>query len=192
MSTFFPTLFERIATARYSSRRWFFGYALWIGLVPPVCALFGMWRFGWPLGAAKPIALSFENAALIAAVYATALIVGFLSAVLMMKWMASTYAERADLSGCFAVAALAGTPIMLGGVLHLYPDILLHIIILAPVFAFSSYLLFAAIPPLLHTDRERGVLMGCALLGFLVSAFLTLLGLSVVLWVHGVGPTLGV
>ncbi|MGI9311825.1 MAG: Yip1 family protein [bacterium] len=182
----------QLARSRQTPARLFFGYALWIGLIPPVSAFFGTWRHGWPLGVAEPIAVSPPEALAIAALYALALIVGFLATALVIKWMAATYAEQADLRGCFAVVAVAGTPIMLGGVAHLYPSILLHIIILAPVFAFSAYLLFAAIPPLLRTNRDRGVLMGCAVLGFLVTAFLSLLGLSAILWVHGVGPDLGV
>ncbi len=191
-SEYIERIIKQLAGAGYSSRRWFFGYSLWIGLIPPVCAFFGTWRYGWPLGVAEPLVLSFSEALTIALLYAVVLIAGFLSTVAVVKWMAATYTEEAGLDGCFGVVSVAGTPIMLGGVAHLYPNILFHILALAPLFALSTYLLFISIPVLLKTNQDRGIFMGCAVLGYLVATFLALLGLSVFLWVNGIGPDLGV
>lgn len=181
-----------LANNNYSPSQIFFGYALWICLIPPISAFFGTYNYGWPLGVAEPIILSFEQALIIAIFYAFALIAGFLSTALVIKWMSSTYATDASLKDSFSVVSLAITPIMLGGVLHFYPNILLHIFVLAPIFAWSVYLLFVGIPTLLKTDQEQGVMMGCSVLTYLVTAFLGLLGLSAILWVYGVGPSLGV
>ncbi|SMN02060.1 hypothetical protein SPONN_377 [uncultured Candidatus Thioglobus sp.] len=52
--------------------------------------------------------------------------------------------------------------------------------------------MFTSIPILLKTDYDRGIFMGCALLGFVVTAGVSLLGASTVAWVNGIGPNLGV
>lgn len=129
---------------------------------------------------------------MIAIFYAIALMIGFISTAIILKWMSAIYAKKANLKDCFVLVSVAGTPIVVGGLVHLYPNILLQIIILTPMFAWSAYLLFAAIPTLLKTDKDRGFFMGCSILIYLGVVFLSLLGLTSILWVNGIGPNLGV
>ena len=170
----------------------FLKYSLWLGFIPPVSAFFGTYLYGWPLGVLEPIRLTFEQAFSVSIFYAIALLAGFFATAFVIKWMAKVYASKASLKDCFMVVSVSGAPIMLGGIAHLYPSILFHIIILSPVFAFSCYLLFTSIPIFLKTNQDKGIFMGCAVLGYLVTAFLSLLGLSVISWVHGIGPNLGI
>lgn len=185
-------LIVRLGKSERTPAQLFFRYILWLSLIPPVSAFFGTYFYGWPFGVAQPIAISFEVALMIAIFYALALIAGFLVTAFIIKWMAQTYAEKASLKDCFAVVAVMETPILIGGFLHLYPSILLHILVLAPVFAWSVYLLFISIPILLKTDQDRGIFMGCSILVYLTTAFVSLLGFSAALWVYGIGPSLGV
>ncbi|HIE78110.1 MAG TPA: DUF1282 domain-containing protein [Candidatus Thioglobus sp.] len=183
---------SRLSKANYSPAQLFFGYSIWLGLVPPVSAFFGTYYNGWSLGISDPIKLSFSQSLAISIFYALALIVGFLVTAFVIKWMATVYAPESTLNDAFAVVSVVGTPIMLAGVVHLYPSVLLHIIVLSPIFAWSCYILFCALPILLKIDNDRGIFMGCAVLGFLVTAFLALLGISTIAWVYGIGPNLGV
>lgn len=45
---------------------------------------------------------------------------------------------------------------------------------------------------MLHTTPERGMLMASSLIGYLLVAFVSLLGITVVLWIYGLGPSMGV
>jgi hypothetical protein len=54
------------------------------------------------------------------------------------------------------------------------------------------YLLYTGIPLALDIPSERGMLMASSLVGWLLVAAVSLLGISMSLWTLGVGPLLGV
>jgi len=56
----------------------------------------------------------------------------------------------------------------------------------------SMYLLYSGLPVILKISPERGMLMASALIGYLLVALVSLLGLTVALWSGGMGPSLGV
>ncbi|SFV86644.1 probable membrane protein YPO2362 [hydrothermal vent metagenome] len=181
-----------LANSQYSPAQLFFGFSFWLILIPPVSAFFGMYYYGWSLGISDPIRLPLTESIAISIFYFLALIAGFLITALTIKWMSAVYAPKATLKDAFAVVTVVTTPIMLGGIVHLYPSMLFHVIVLSPIFILSSYLIFASIPILLKTDYDRGIFMGCSLFGFISTAGISLLGISAIAWVNGIGPNLGV
>lgn len=183
---------KRLADSQYSPAQLFFGFSVWLILIPPISAFYGTYYYGWSLGIGDPIRLSLPESIAIAVFYALALMAAWFITAFIIKWMATIYAPKATLKDAFAVVTVVTTPIMLGGVAHLYPSVLFHIIVLSPIFALSGYLLFASIPVLLKTDYDRGVFMGCSLLGYVVTGFLCFLGIVTTAWVQGIGPNLGV
>jgi hypothetical protein len=54
------------------------------------------------------------------------------------------------------------------------------------------YLLYKGLPIVLKITPERGMLMASALIGYLLVAAVSLLGLTVALWGRGIGPSIGV
>ncbi len=185
-------LINHLARSEYSSAQLFFGYSIWLILIPPVSAFFGSYYYGWSLGVGDPIRLSLSESVIISIFYALALMAAWFITAFVIKWMASIYAPKATLKDAFALVSVVTTPIMLGGVAHLYPSILFQIIVLSPIFALSGYVLFTSIPVLLKTDYDRGVFMGCSLLAYVVTGFLCFLGIVSAAWVHGIGLNLGV
>jgi len=183
---------NKFAKSNYSSAELFFGISFWLMLIPPISAFFGTYYMGWSMNFEDPIRLSLVESVAISIFYGLALIIGYLMMVFVIKWMSSVYAPNATLRDAFAVTTVTTTPIMLAGIAHLYPSILFHVIILSPIFALSAYLLFASIPVLLKTDYDKGIFMGCALFGFISTAGVSLLGISIISWVNGIGPNLGV
>ena len=179
--------FADIADRPPSSIGVFFGFALWLGLAPPVFAYIGTMTFGWRLGV-EPLILSAPTAAGIAAAYFTLLLVGFLSAGFVAHWMASTYSADASFGRSFALIALVGAPLTVGSVVHLYPSALLNVVVLVPTLIWSMYLLYRGLPIVLKTDPARGMLMASSLIAYLLVAWVSMLGITVVLWSHGIGP----
>jgi hypothetical protein len=53
------------------------------------------------------------------------------------------------------------------------------------------YLLYRGLPIVLRIDPQRGMLMASALVAYLLVAAVSLLGLTVMLWIHGIGPRVG-
>ena len=81
---------------------------------------------------------------------------------------------------------------VVGSVFHLFPHVFINILVLIPAVMWSMYLLYKGLPIVLKISPERGMLMASALIGYLLVAVVSLLGLTVALWSRGMGPSIGV
>jgi len=181
-------VFAEVARQPPAAGEVFWGYAFWLGLLPPVSACIGSVSFGWRLGAGDPLTIDIGIALAIAILYYFSLLAAFIAAALIARWMGRTYAAEAPEGSYFALIALVGTPLMVGGLFHLYPSVVLNVTLLMPAFLWSAMLLYRGLPVLLGTGPERGQLMASAVLGFMLVAIITFLALTMVLWVNGIGP----
>jgi hypothetical protein len=125
-------------------------------------------------------------------VYFFALLFGFVSTARVAQWMASTYGARHSLGIHFALVTIIAAPLAVGSIIHLFPDVFLNVLALIPTLMWSMYLLYKGLPIVLEISPERGMLMASALIGYLLVALVSLLGLTVALWGRGIGPSLGV
>lgn len=170
----------------------FFSYTLWLLMLPPLFALVGGQSFGWRLGAESPLVVPFSVLVLISVAYFGVLLFGFFSTVFISQWMATTYGASRDLGRHIALVSIVGQPLVIGSSAHLFPDVFFNVVVLIPAMLWSMYLLYSGVPILLDTPAERGMLLSSALLGWLLVAAVSLLGLSMMLWVSGFGPAVAV
>ncbi|MGM0633949.1 MAG: Yip1 family protein [Pseudomonadota bacterium] len=167
-------------------------YSVWLLLLPPVFAWIGAASFGWRLGANEPLMLPLGELTLISIGYFLALVFGFVTTAIISHWMASTYGASGSLGRHFAMITIVGAPLAFASAAHLFPDVFFNVLVLIPTMIWSMYLLYTGIPVALETPPERGMLMASSLVGWLLVAAVSLLGLSMGLWVMGIGPMLGV
>ncbi len=167
-------------------------YSIWLLLLPPLCSWIGAFTFGWRLGADEPLMLPSSSLTAISVGYFLALLFGFISTAFISRWMASTYGARASLGLHFALITIVAAPLAVGSITHLFPDVFLNVLILIPAMIWSMYLLYTGIPVVLEITPEKGLLMASSLVGWLLVAAVSLLGISVGLWTSGIGPFLGV
>jgi len=167
-------------------------YSIWLLLLPPLCSWIGAFTFGWRLGADEPLMLPSSSLTAISVGYFLALLFGFISTVFICRWMASTYGARASLGLHFALITIVAAPLAVASITHLFPDVFLNVLILIPAMIWSMYLLYTGIPVVLEVTPEKGMLMASSLVGWLLVAAVSLLGISVGLWTMGIGPFLGV
>lgn len=190
---FQPTaVFKVLSGLEPSTVSIFFKIALWFGILPPLFAYFGASNYGWRLGAIEPLYLPNHIILSISVAYFVALLTGFVTTSMISHWMAVTYGARESLGIHFAMISIVGAPLALGSVVHLYPDVFINILVLVPAILWSMYLLYKGLPIVLHTTPERGMLMASSLIGYFLVALVSLLGITVALWVYGLGPSLGV
>jgi hypothetical protein len=182
--------FANVAANPPSAASVFFGFALWLGLLPPVFAYLGALRFGWLLGV-EPLVLTQGAALMISAAYFALLLFGFLSTAWIARWMAKTYNVDRALGRHFALVAMVGAPLMVGSVAHLYPHAFINVLVLVPILIWSIYLLYRGLPVVFGIDPEKGMLMASWLVAYLLVAWVSFLGITVVLWSQGVGPFIG-
>ena len=184
--------FEELSKQEPSPAGVFFRYSFWLLLLPPIFSLIGAANFGWRLGASEPLMLPIATLVLISAGYFGVLLFGLITTAIISCWMAATYGANASLGRHVALITIVGEPLALTSAAHLFPHVFLNILILIPAMMWSMYLLYKGIPRVLQTSPERGMLMASSLVGWLLVAAVSLLGLSVMLWTLGVGPLLGV
>lgn len=184
--------FQRLSETEPSPLGVLFRYSLWLLILPPAFSLIGAANFGWRLGAAEPLMLSRQALLLVSSGYFLVLVFGLLSTSLISCWMASTYDASTSLGRHVALVTIVGEPLAVASLAHLYPDVFVNILVIIPTMIWSMYLLYKGIPLALGITSEKGMLMASSLVGWLLVAAVSLLGISMMLWTLGVGPLLGV
>lgn len=169
-----------------------FRYSLWLLLLPPLFSFVGASQFGWRLGATEPLLMENEALALISIGYFCILFFGLVTTALISRWMADTYGANASFGRHVALITIVGEPLAVASVAHLFPDVFLNALVLIPTTIWAMYLLYTGIPLALDIPPERGMLMASSLVGWLLVAAVSLLGISMSLWTLGIGPLLGV
>lgn len=185
-------VFNELSETRPEPHSVFFRYLLWLAFIPPLFAYIGASNFGWRLGAAEPLYLDSESLVLISIAYFLALLFGFVSTAVVAQWMATTYGARMSLGIHFALVVIVAAPLVVGSAIHLFPHVFINVLVLIPTLMWCMYLLYRGLPIVLKISPERGMLMASALIGYLLVAAVSLLGITVGLWSRGVGPLIGV
>ena len=192
-SLYQPSLaFEELAKTELSPFKVLIRYSICLLILPPIFSLIGAANFGWRLGAAEPLRLPIETLLLVSVAYFCVLLFGLISTAVISRWMALTYGANTSLGRHMALITIVGEPLAVASIAQLYPDVFVNILVLIPTVIWSMYLLYKGIPIALDTPPERGMLMASSLVGWLLVAAVSLLGLSVGFWTLGVGPLLGV
>ncbi len=185
-------VFDELADTQPEPHIVFFRYVVWLSVIPPVLAYIGASNFGWRLGAAEPLFVPSGDLVIVSIVYFAVLLFGFVSTAKIGQWMAATYGARSALGVHFALVTIVAAPLIVGSVFHLFPHVFLNVIVLIPTLIWSMYLLYKGLPVVLQISPERGMLMASALIGYLLVAAVSLLGLTVALWGRGIGPSIGI
>ena len=184
-------VFAALAQSEPAPLKTFFGLTIWLLLCPPLFTLYGTTQFGWLLGV-EPIRLPPSIALGISGAYLVMLLVGFFSTVAVSRWMTETYHADASMGRHVALISVVGAPLAVGSIVHIYPHAFINVLLLIPVLIWSLYLLYRGLPIVLGTGPERGMLMASSIVGYLLVAWVTLIGITVVLWSAGYGPRVGV
>lgn len=159
-------------------------------LLPPVFSCIGGVSFGWRLGASEPLRLDLEQGVIISFFYFMSLCFGFFSTVLIARWMGRTYGAEAPLSVYFSFFTVVSAPLAVASAAHLFPHVFFNLLVLIPALIWCMVLLYRGLPVVLQIPPERGMLMSSALVGWLLVAAVSLLGISVGLWTVGLGPAI--
>ena len=190
---FRPTeVFEELSETRPEPHAVFFKYVLWLAIIPPVFAYIGASNFGWRIGAAEPLFVPAGDLVVISMAYFFALLFVYVSTAIIAQWMAATYGARRSLGCHFALVTIIAAPLVVGSAMHLFPSIFLNVLVFIPTVMWSMYLLYKGLPVVLRISPEKGMLMASALIGYLLVAAVSFLGLTVALLGRGIGPSIGV
>lgn len=159
-------------------------------LIPPLSAALGGVAFGWRLGAPEPLYLDTAQAVIVSLLYLFALCFGFFTTVALARWMGVTYGAVGSYRVYLAFFVVVCAPLAVASLAHLFPHVFFNVLVMIPAAIWSMALLYRGLPVVLHIPPERGMLMSSALVGWLLVAAVSLLGISAWLWTAGLGPAI--
>ncbi len=165
-----------------------FGHVAVLGAIPPLSAYFGTSKVGWTIGNADPVRLTEASAGSISIIYYIVIIFSIYMLARIIRWMSVTYGAEKSLAQCTALAAYPATPLLLVGIVQLYPVLWLNYLIGLPAFAYSIYLLYRGTPIIMEIPTERAFLFSSAVLAVCLISLVGVLAVSVTLWGFGIDP----
>ena len=164
------------------------GYVAVLALIPPVCAYIGTTQVGWTIGMSDPVRLTTSSAIPISVIYYIVILISVLTIGKLIQWMGQTYGADKPLAKCIALAAYPATPVLLVGIVQLYPLLWLNYLVGLPALAYSVYLLYSGTSVVMEIPPERAFLFASAVLAVCLVALVGVLAATVTLWGFGIAP----
>ncbi len=181
---------KAIHDERTSVTKCYCSHVLFLAALPAIAGFIGTTQVGWQLQLAgnEPQRLTMGSALQIALLTYAAMLFGVFIVGKLIHWMAQTYGSSSTLPQCIALAAYTATPLFLVGLMLIYPQLWINMLIGLPALAYSVYLLYTGIPIMMEISKERGFLFASAVLAVGLVVLVGILATTVILWDIGVGP----
>jgi len=171
-----------------SIREVYVPYLVLLAAIPAICIFLGGSQVGWTIGSGDTTRLTAASAMFVGVATYLALLVGIFLLGYSIHWMSKTYGVEPKLGTCVGFAALVISPMMLAGVVAIYPSLWIYMMVFLVALAFSVYLLYGGLPIVLGISQEQGFVYSSAILTVGLVMFVALLGTTVVVWANGLGP----
>ncbi len=179
---------EEIRDKDCSIARCYLSYIMIIAAIAPIAGFFGTTMVGWQIGDGEVVRLSTQSALFIAVIYYFAILASVLVIALTVRWMGKTYGSDISLTQGVKLVTYAITPILLVGILELYPVLWLNLIVGLVALTYTVYLLYSGVPILFKMPSDKGFLFSSSLLAIGLVALVSLLGLMTFFWDWGFAP----
>ncbi|MFC0269137.1 Yip1 family protein [Kushneria aurantia] len=160
-------------------------HVLILAAVPVICAFIGTTTVGWHFGGNERIPLTAVSALQLAVVFYLAIIgaVGLMGYVIYR--MAKRYTSPPGIKRCIIFAGYVATPIMLAGIVALYPLIWLCLLAGIIGLCYSAWLLYLGVPGFLDITRGESFYVSSLTFAIGVLVLEALLAVTVLLWGYG-------
>ncbi len=180
---------KKIRKENCSVGKCYCSHVLLLAVIPPVSFFIGLSQIGWTVGSSPIVE---KLTVLIALTYSVlmfvSILVGIFSMGAMVYWMSKTYGEQQALPRCIGLAAYSLTPILLIGIMGIYPILWLNMLAALPALAYSIYLLYTGVPVMMGISKDRGFLFSSAVLAAGLVMLVAMMVATVILWDLGLAP----
>lgn len=182
---------QAIRADKHSFVQVFLSHVPILALIPCVAAFIGVTKVGFTLGG-HVAKLTPASAGMLAVVTYIALLAGIYLVGEFINWMAKAYGVEDDeptrhYEGT-ALAVFVTTPVLLAGIVMLYPHLWLVVTVMGLAAVYSVYLLYEGIPILMNMSKDRAFMYASAVLTVGLVMMVTVMICSVIIWTMGVGP----
>jgi len=179
---------EDIRKERCSIGKCYCTHVLFLAAIPALSGFIGTTQIGWSFGSGEVVKLTVDSALTLSILTYITTLVAIFSVGWMIHWMGKTYGTEQPLPQGIALAAYSATPLLLFGMMSLYPILWLNTILGMPALAYSIYLLYTGLPTMMQVNKEQGFLFSSAIMAVGLVVLVAVLTTVVLLWGFGVGP----
>ncbi|AYC33706.1 YIP1 family protein [Pseudomonas cavernae] len=163
-------------------------HILILAAIPAVSAYIGTTLVGWTVGDGAPVMLTQASALQMTTLTYLAMLAGVAVMGAFIHWMARTYDASPTMAQCVVFAAYTATPLFIGGLAALYPNLWLAMAVGTAAICYTVYLLYVGIPTFMGIHQDEGFLFSSSVLAVGLVVLVAMIALSVILWGSGVGP----
>jgi len=163
-------------------------HILIVALIPAICGYYAAAHIGWTIGVGDPIKISQSSAQLMAVAMYFALVIGVFALAYLIQWMAKTFDSKPSFVQSLELAAYTATPMLMVGVVTLFP--VLWFVALAGLAAtsYSVYLLYSGVPIMMNIPEEKGFIYSSSVVTCGLVLLVGIMAFSAVMWTMGFGP----
>lgn len=179
---------DEIRRERTTVSSFYVGYIMLMAAVPPVCGLIGSTLIGWQFGDGAAVRLTLASALPISILFYLAILAGIYVIGRTIHWMAKNFDADIDLPHSIAFAAYTATPMLLCGLMGLYPIIWLNMLVGLLALAYTVYLLYEGMPILARIPKEKAFLLSSSVLTVGMVTLVGVMAVTVILWGSGLAP----
>jgi len=166
----------------------YFAHVLLLALIPPVSMFIGTTRVGWTIGNGAPVMLTESSAMTMSVLTYLALLAGVGVIGAFIDWMSRTYDSTPGLGRCIVFAAYTATPLFVAGLVALYPNVILIMLVGIGAVFYTVYLLYSGLPIFMKIPEDEGFVYASSILTIGLVMFVALMAISVLIWSFGFGP----
>lgn len=183
---------QRIRDERHSFIRVFLVHTPLLALIPVIAAYFGVTQVGWSVGNGGVVKLTGDSALwLCAGAYVAQLLAVYILGE-YTNWMSRSFgvadeASQRHYEGT-ALAVYSAVPMMLAGLVLLYPQLWLVTGVFVLAACYSVYLVYEGIPILMNIPKGRGFIYASSVVTVGLVLAVVVLVSTIIVWSSGLGP----
>lgn len=163
-------------------------HTLILAAIPVVSAFIGTTQMGWVMGDRPPVMLTVESALWMSIMSYVAMLGGVAIMGAFIHWMARTYDANPSMAQCIAFATYTATPLFVGGLAALYPDLALGMVVGLAAISYTVFLLYVGLPTFMNIPADEGFLFSSSVLAVGLVVLVAIMAATVIIWGLGVGP----
>ncbi len=163
-------------------------HVLLLAAIPAASAYIGTTKVGWNIGDGTAVMLTHTSALQMTSMSYLVMLIGVAVMACVVHWMARTYDATPSMAQSVVFTAYTATPLFVGGLAALYPNLWLAMFIGTAAICYTVYLLYVGIAVYMNICADEGFLFASSVLAVGLVVLVSIMALSVILWGMGVGP----
>ena len=183
---------QRIRNEQHSFLKVYWTHVPLLALIPVVCAYFGVTQQGWSIGSGGIVKLTSDSALILSGFAYLAQLVAVYVLGEYINWMSQSFgvaddAPKRHYEGT-ALAVYSAAPMMLAGVVLLWPELWVVAGVFIIAACYSVYLIYEGIPILMNIPKERGFIYASSVITVGLVLAVVVMVTTVIIWSSGMGP----